>query len=278
MNLPTQPFSNKLISWRHGKQWFDQGIMDFKALKSYWYFACLLLGLLMMLVGQFAPKLLPIVMVFISPLFTAFMMNLCRAKHDGKALDIPDILSKLQYKINGFLLLGVISAVLSLLFEQIHLQIQLMLGLSGELTQEMVENMTGKEAFVRSILNLLTNLPVAMALAFSPALICFNNSKPIRAIIDSFLGVVRGWKGFVVMVLMFILMFMAVVVFASLILTMITALTGAVSGFVVNLIIFFFVLTAAGIGISAQYQAFCDIYHQDSPSEENDGTEIYTEI
>jgi hypothetical protein len=278
MNQPSQQFTNKELSWRHGKQWFDQGVFDFKSLKSYWYFACLVLGLLMMFIGQFTPKLMPFTMIFISPLFTAFMMSLCKSQNAGQAIKVPSVISSIQLKLSDFFILGVISAALGLLAQQIHLQLLHFLGLPVELTEEMVKNMTGKEAFVRSMLNMVTNLPVAMALAFSPALILFNNSKPIKAITNSFLGVIKGWKGFVVIVLLFFLLFMAVVICASLILTLVAAMTGGASNLIVNVIIFFFVLTIAGIGICTQYQAFCDIFHQKTPDEDDDGTEIYTEI
>lgn len=271
-------FSQKSISWRRGKQWFDQGIQDFKTLKNYWYIVCLVFALLLMLVIQLAPPAMPLVVVFLSPIMTAFMMGLCQQISTNQSIDTGTPLNAIQIKLGDFLVLGIISALLSLLFQQLHLQLLNILGLPVELTEAMVQNMTGKEAFVRAVLNMLTNLPVAMALAFSPALILFKNVKPLGAVKLSFMGVVKGWKGFFVLILLFMLVFMAVVVLASLILTIVMSILGTASGALVNVIVFFFVLTVAGIGICAQYQAYCDKYQQETPDEETDGTEIYTEI
>ncbi len=271
-------FSNKIINWRQGKQWFDQGVHNFKTLKNYWYIVCLVFALLLMLVTQLAPSALPLLVVFLSPIMTAFMMGLCQQLAAKQPNNTGATLNAIQVKLGDFLVLGIISALLSLLFQQLHLQLLNILGLPVELTEAMIQNMTGKEAFVRAVLNLLANLPVAMALAFSPALMLFKNLKPFAAVKLSFIGVLKGWKGFFVLMLLFMLVLMAVVVLASLVLTIVMAFMGTASGTLVNVIAFFFVLTVAGIGICAQYQAYRDIYQTETLDEGTDGTEIYTEI
>lgn len=278
MQQSTPPFSNKLISWRQGKIWFEQGLHDFKALKNQWYLVCLLLVLVISAFSQFAPVATALVVVMISPVVAALMMGLCRCKAEQLPVQFSTVWQKIRSRFNDFFMLGVLSVLLSFLFQQIHTQMLLVLGLPIELTEAMVKNMSGKEALIRTVLNLMTNLPVAMALAFSPALLLFNGSRPLVAIKSSFFAVVRAWKAFVVLVLMFFLLFMAVLIFASLIMTVILSVLGAASHFLVNVIVLFFVFTVAGIGICAQYQAYVDIFEQDQNEQQSETAEIYTEI
>ena len=119
---------------------------------------------------------------------------------------------------------------------------------------------------------------MALALAFSPALIALNRHPPIAAITLSIQGVVKAWRAFLMLTLLFILVFFGIVVIASVAIAMVQGILGSGGQLLTQLIIMFFVLTAAGIGLCAQYQAYTEIFMAASTQEDDDGTEIYTEI
>jgi hypothetical protein len=270
-------YNTKTFSWRDGKRWFDGGVELFKHAKNYWYLLCLLVGLLMLLVGQLSDVLMTVVVMFVSPLVTAFVMKLCHLIAAKQTVIVSQIWQLIMSHLSAFLILGALSALLSLLFQQVHIQLLVLAGLPLELTEEMVKQMSGKEVLVRALINIATNLPVALALSFSPALILFNQTAPLTAMKQSVFGVLRAWKSFVVLVLLFMLMFFGVMVLASVIMAVLSTVLGANSHGLIQLIILFFAITVAGIGLCAQYLAFIDIF-QIKSAEENQATEVYTEI
>ena len=270
--------SDKTFSWRDGRRWFDAGLNYFKLVKNYWYLACMAVGTLLVLIGQLAAPLMALVVIFASPIITAFMVSCCHQVKQNQPLSFSQLWLPVTNNLAAILLLGVISAVLSLLFNAIHEQVLNLLGLPIELTEAMVRNMSGKESLLRVLLSMLTSLPLALALAFSPALIALNRHPPIAAITLSIQGVVKAWRAFLMLTLLFILVFFGIVVIASVAIAMVQGILGSGGQLLTQLIIMFFVLTAAGIGLCAQYQAYTEIFMAASTQEDDDGTEIYTEI
>ncbi len=270
-------FSNKKFSWRDGKRWFDGGINSFKLVKNYWYLTCLLLGVLISLLSSVSAHLVAVVVVFASPLITAFIMNACFKVANQQLLSFAVLWQDVLKNINALMVLGVISAVLSLLAYYTHNQLLQLFSLPLELTEEQVKNMTSSEAMLRAVLNIATNFPIAMALAFSPALIVFKQTQPFEAVKQSVIGVVKSWQAFVVLILLFMLVFFGIVILASLVVAMVMAVLGPSSQILVNVIVLFFALTAAGIGLCAQYHAYMEVFWQDLESN-NDDTAIYAEI
>lgn len=277
----TPIFSAKKFTWRDGKEWFDAGVLIFKQVKNHWYLACFALVFLLALMSNISAELVAVLAVIISPLITAYMMNCCRHATQEQALTFAQLWQPILTNISGLLVLGLISAGLSVLFHYIHLQILIAFDLPVVLTEEMALNLSGKESLFRALLNLLTNIPVALALAFSPALIIFNKTIPTQAIKFSAHGVIRSWKAFVALVLLFLLLFFGIVLFASLLMAILQAVLGTSSQLLMMVIVLFFVITAGGIGLGAQYQAYVDIFQNDTDQmndKEGHGTEIYTEI
>ena len=280
MNQPLKPpsFSAKTFTWKDGKLWFDSGVTLFKQVKNYWYLLCMMLAVVMMLSANISLAFVGLLMVFVSPLITAFIMNLCHNIKQQAMFTFSSLWTEILSQINLLLLLGVYAILLSLLFQQAHLQLLAVFQLPVELTETMLKNISGKESLLRALLNLVTNLPVAFAMAFAPALILFNHLQPHTAIKFSVLGVLKAWKAFAALALLFTLMFFGVVMLATLIISIIMAVFGPASQVMINVIILFFAITIAGIGLCAQYQAFVEIFNINNEPPANHGTEIYTEI
>ncbi|MFC3193767.1 BPSS1780 family membrane protein [Marinicella sediminis] len=268
--------NQQTFNWKNGRQWFDQGVMTFKKIKSYWYLACLLLLVMATLVMQFLPVLVFVVMLVFSPLLTAFIMALCQQSKNQQGVNLAAARADVLKVFNQLVVLGVLTALLSVLFQLIHNQLLLLLGLPVEVTEQMVQTMPGKEAFVRVMVALLTNLPVALAMAFAPVLVLYHAQLPWKAMQWSVAGVLSAWRAFLALTVMFILMTFAVIVLASLMISLLMMVMGTASAMVVNLVIMFAMVTLLGVGLCAQYHAYLDIYI--ATNEPTDGTEIYTEI
>ena len=278
MNDSNHPqLADKTFTWRDGRHWFDEGIVLFKQVKNYWYLNCMLLAVLIALVANLSMSLVPVVVIFASPLITAFIMNACHKAANNQVLNFASLWQNIVRHINAFMLLGVISALLSVIFQYLHIQLLQLFNLPIEISEEMVANMTGGEAMLRAVLNIATNLPIALALAFSPALILFKQTKPIEAVKSSVLGVIKSWKAFLTMMLLFMLLFFGVVILASLVVAIVMAVIGPGNQLLINIIVLFFAVTAAGIGLCAQYQAYMEVFQQDNKVDEND-SEFYAEI
>ncbi len=269
--------SEKVFSWRDGRHWFDVGISLFKQVKNFWYLNCLLLGVLVLLIANIAIGLVAIVVIFASPLITAYMMNACKYAASNEILNFSMLWQQIVKRLNAFMLLGVISALLSVASYYIHIQLLHVFNLPVDLTEDLVAGMTGKEALLRAVLNVITSLPIALALAFSPALVLFQDNHPFQGVKYSVLGVIRSWKAFVTLTLLFLLVFFGVVLLASFVIAIIMAVMGPSSQILVNIVVLFFAVTAAGIGLCAQYQAYTEVF-QDKKEEGDHDTEIYAEI
>jgi|GEM_PF-2416908 len=270
--------ADKTFSWRDGRKWFDAGLNYFKQVKNYWYLACMAVGTLLILIGQLAPPLMALVIIFASPIITAFMVSCCHQVKQNQPLSFNQLWQPVTNNMAAILFLGMVSALLSLLLNAIHEQVLNFLGLPIELTEAMVRDMSGKESLLRALLSLLTSLPLALALAFSPALIALNRYPTLTAITLSIQGVIKAWRSFLMLTLLFILVFFGVVVIASVAIAVVQGVLGSGGQLLTQLIVMFFVLTAAGIGLCAQYQAYTEIFIAASDQEGDDGTEIYTEI
>lgn len=271
-------FSDKTFSWRDGKRWFDSGINYFKQVKNYWYLNCLWLAVVVTLLSNIALELVSIVVIFASPVITAFIMHACDKAAKNQMTSFVICWQLTMKYFQPLMLLGLLSAVFSVISYYVHIQLLHVFNLPVELTESMASQMSGKEAILRAVLNIVTNLPIAMALAFSPALILFKQSKPLLAIKFSVLAVLKAWRSFVILMLLFIMVFIGIVVLASLIVAVVMAVMGPSSQFLTGAIIMFFVVTVAGIGLCAQYQAFTEIFWDNSDEIESDQVEIYTEI
>jgi len=282
MSDNTPQFSDKIFAWRDGRHWFDVGIVLFKQVKNYWYLSCLMLALVISLVSYVAMGLVPVVVIFASPLTTAFIMNACNKATHNQVLGFASLWQNIINNLNAFLLLGTLSAVFSVISYYVHIQLLHWFNMPVELTQEIAKTMTGREAMLRAVLNIVTNLPIALALAFSPALILFKKTKPIDAVKSSVLGVIKSWKAFLTLMLLFMLVFFGIILLASFMVAIIMTVMGPSSQMLVNVIIVFFAVTAAGIGLCAQYQAYSEVYQHDQEGDDTEGdengTEIYAEI
>lgn len=278
MNHNNQPqLSDKIFTWRDGKHWFDVAINLFKQVKNYWYLSCLLLAVLIALISNLAAGLVPVVVIFASPIMTAFVMNACHQAVNKQMLSFASLWQSIINNLSAFMLLGVISAIFSVIAHYLHLQLLQIFNLPAELTEQMVSSMTGREAILRGLLSLLTNLPIALALAFSPALILFKKTQPLAAVKHSMLGVIKSWKAFMTLTLLFMLVFFGVVLLASFVVAVVVTVMGPGSQILINLIVLFFAITVAGMGLCAQFQAYTEVFQQDTDVDAVK-TEVYAEI
>jgi len=272
-------FSDKNFSWQDGRHWFDAGIVLFKQVKNYWYLTCLLLGVLMALVSNIALGMVTVLVVFTSPLITAFIMNACFKVKNNQELSFAVLWQDIAVHLNGLMVLGVLSAVFSVIAHTINTQLLHWFGLPIELTPEMLGHITGGDVLLRAMLSMLTNIPIALALAFSPVLVLLKLISPLTAVKYSVLGVLKSWKAFVSLVLLFLLAVFAVIVLVSLLVGIIMAVMGPSSQILINMMALFVGLTVAGIGLCAQYQAYTEIFYNNPESnEDDDDTEVYAEI
>ncbi|MCX7554667.1 BPSS1780 family membrane protein [Marinicella sp. S1101] len=277
-NEPKISFSDKNFTWQDGKNWFNQGIIFFKLVKNMWYVSCLVMGVLFLLLASVALPLVAVLVIFASPMVTAFIMNCCQAVRLGQPLQINMLWQDVFKQLNYFLLLGLFSALLSMVMQQVHVLLLSAYELPLEMTEEMAMNMSGAEALLRVLFNLITNLPVALALAFSPALILFKRAHPVNAIKFSVLAVLRSWKAFIALVLLIVLVFFGVLILASIVGSVVLMVMGSAGQLVANVLVLFFVFTVTGIGLCSQYQAFTELFADDEQEPESEDTEVYAEI
>jgi hypothetical protein len=206
-------------------------------------------------------------------------MGLCHQLSEQQSLSAAQAWAAVTRTMNNLFLLGVLAALLSVLFQLVHNQLIALLGLPLEVTEEMVQQMTGKEAMTRVLVAMLTNLPVALALAFSPVLVLLQGQLPWAAMRQSVAAVLTAWRAFLALTVMFILLTFGIIVLASLMISMLLMVMGGASALVINLIIMFGMITLLGVGLCAQYHAYLELFNgSGTPGEASDGTEIYTEI
>jgi hypothetical protein len=273
-NNKTQTFT-----WKNGRQWFEQGVMTFKAIKAYWYMATLALMMVAAVLMNLAPVVVSLIMIILSPVLTAFIMVLCQQLNTQQPLSAAVAWSAVTGTMNNLLLLGVLAALLSVVFQLIHNQLILLLGLPLEVTEEMVQQMTGKEAMTRVLVAMLTNLPVALALAFSPILVLLQGQLPWAAMRQSVAAVLTAWRAFLALTVMFILLTFGIIVLASLMISILLMVMGGASALIINLIIMFGMITLLGVGLCAQFHAYLELFTGPGEAGDSaDGTEIYTEI
>ena len=279
-SAPQAPQNNpQKFTWKNGRQWFEQGVMTFKTIKFYWYMATLALMLLAAVLMNLAPVVVSLIMIILSPVLTAFIMGLCQQLNLKQPLSAAQAWAAVTGTMNNLLLLGILAALLSVLFQLVHNQLIVLLGLPLEVTEDMVQQMTGKEAMTRVLVAMLTNLPVALALAFSPILVLLQGQLPWPAMRQSVAAVLTAWRAFLALTVMFILLTFGIIVLASLMISILLMVMGGASALIINLIIMFGMITLLGVGLCAQFHAYLELFKAPGDSgESGDGTEIYAEI
>ena len=260
----------KSATWKQGKHWFDDGLKLFNEIKNHWFLLCFTLAALLFLLSHISLNLVSFLMLFVSPVFTALVLMICQQFRKSQPISVASAAQQVMTQLNSLLALGVITVLLGLLLQQMNLQILYLMGLPVEVTKSMLENMSNQEVFTRSIVNFLSNLPLALALAFSPALIVFNRHRPLQAVWLSVKATIKAWKAFVVLSLLFILTVFGVLLLSSLVFAVLTTVIGAASQFILSLMVLILIAVIAGLGLCAQYMAYLDIFMPENEEENND--------
>jgi len=287
MNSYQQPQPQKPISWSTGKQWLNQGIKLFQQMQKHWYATLLLVGIAVILVSMLSAQVALMALMLAMPLITAWFYLLCRqVQKNPQQLHISGQLwshcrSVLMARFNVLLLLGVLAVVLNYAMHAVQLTLLDALQLPT-LTQETTAEISLSEALSRLLVNIMTGLPVALLMAFSPALVMFNGDSPIQAMIRSVKTVFFAWQAILSLTLWLMLLAMAAAFIVSLVMSL---LVNAFGLGVVNILMLLFMGIMMGVVFSANYVAYDALYplkngqDGDSPDgESKQQASIYKEI
>ncbi len=281
-----KPQPKQTLEWSLGKRWLLQSIALFQVMQKQWYSTIMVVGFtvlfLSMVSGEFALLLLMLCM----PMVTAWFYIHCRHRqfyfNEGQWLPRHPPLAwslvwqQLKTRFNDLLVLGLIAVVIN--YAMYFVQLGLMnLWQLAPLTQELVQQMTIQEAFLRMFINLLTGLPLALLMAFSPALIMFNNNNPFNAMILSVKTVLTAWKPLLSLTIWMFLLMLAASFIVGVINTLLTAFFGGGAGSVIMLLFIFIMM---GFVFSVNFVSYDALFPNDSEpgTTADDNQTVYTEI
>ena len=175
-------------------------------------------------------------------------------------------------RFNLLLLLGVLAVILNYAMHAVQLMLLESFQLPP-LTEETAAQINLSEALLRLFINLATGLPVAILMAFSPALVMFNQDTPIQAMIRSVKTVMFAWQAILSLTLWLMLLAMAAAFIVSL---LVGLLAGAFGIGVVNVFMLLFMGVMMGVVFSANYVSYDALYPlNDDKGDDNDDANNY---
>ncbi|MCX7545449.1 hypothetical protein [Marinicella gelatinilytica] len=261
MNFHQQPEPKQTLNWPLGKQWLGQGIKLFQQMQKHWYATLLLVGIAIMVLSMASAQVAMMALMLAMPLMTAWFYLLCRTQQNNNNYQSMTQLwsscwQLLITRFNVLLLLGVLAVMLNYLMHAVQLGLLNALQLPP-LTPDMAEEILLSEAFLRLLVNILTGLPVALLMAFSPALVMFNGDTPFQAMIRSVKTVLFAWQPILSLTLWLMLLAMAAAFMLSLLMGL---LAGAFGMGIVNIMMLLFMSVMMGVVFSANYVTYDALY------------------
>lgn len=270
------PQPKQALEWSLGKRWLLQSIGLFQVMQKQWYATVMLVGFSVLLLSMISPQFALMLLMLCMPLITAWFYIHCRHRQfhfsQGQwltrhpALAWPLAWQQLKIRFNALLSLGLVAVVIN--YGMYYVQEGLMnLWQIAPLTQELAQQLTLQEAFLRMFINVLTGLPLALLMAFSPALIMFNNNTPFKAMILSVKTVLMAWKPLLSLFIWVFILLMAV----SFIVGIVNALLAAVFGVgVTGVIMLLFLMVMMGFVFSTNYISYIELFPDEADNEPTD--------
>lgn len=285
MDYYQHPQPKQPITWSTGKQWLMQSIKLFQQMQKHWYATLLILGLAVMMLSMMSVQVALMFLMLVMPVITAWYYLLCRRiQTNPQQTQVPGQLwlhcrNLLLTRLNALLILGVLAVALNYAMHAVQLMLLEAMQLPV-LTQETAAEITFSEALLRLLVSVLSGLPVALLMAFSPALVIFNDDSPIQAMIRSVKTVFFAWQAILSLTLWLMMLSMAAAFILSLVVGL---LAGAFGMGIANVLILLFMGVMMGVVFSANYVTYDALYppkngHQDGMDSMQSQESIYKEI
>lgn len=280
------PQPKQALEWSLGRRWLQQSIALFQVMQKQWYGTVMLAGFGLLILSMVSAQFALLLLMLCMPLITAWFYIHCRHRQlyfsQGQwltrhsALAWPLAWQQLKSRFNALLTLGLVAVIIN--YGMYYVQTGLMnLWQLAPLTEELAQQLTLQEAFLRMFINVLTGLPLALLMAFSPALIMFNNNSPFSAMILSVKAVITAWKPLLSLFIWVFLLLMAV----SFVVGVVNALLASIFGAgVTGVIMLLFVMIMMGFVFSTNYISYMSLFPDESDNESSDDESqpIYAEI
>lgn len=280
------PQPKQALEWSLGRRWLQQSIALFQVMQKQWYGTVMLAGFGLLILSMVSAQFALLLLMLCMPLITAWFYIHCRHRQlyfsQGQwltrhsALAWPLAWQQLKSRFNALLTLGLVAVIIN--YGMYYVQTGLMnLWQLAPLTEELAQQLTLQEAFLRMFINVLTGLPLALLMAFSPALIMFNNNSPFSAMILSVKSVITAWKPLLSLFIWVFLLLMAV----SFVVGVVNALLASIFGAgVTGVIMLLFVMIMMGFVFSTNYISYMSLFPDESDNESSDDESqpIYAEI
>jgi len=280
------PQPKQALEWSLGRRWLQQSIALFQVMQKQWYGTVMLAGFGLLILSMVSAQFALLLLMLCMPLITAWFYIHCRHRQlyfsQGQwltrhsALAWPLAWQQLKSRFNALLTLGLVAVIIN--YGMYYVQTGLMnLWQLAPLTEELAQQLTLQEAFLRMFINVLTRLPLALLMAFSPALIMFNNNSPFSAMILSVKSVITAWKPLLSLFIWVFLLLMAV----SFVVGVVNALLASIFGAgVTGVIMLLFVMIMMGFVFSTNYISYMSLFPDESDNESSDDESqpIYAEI
>ncbi|MFV0543501.1 MAG: hypothetical protein ACK5L8_07435 [Marinicella pacifica] len=262
MDYYQHPQPKQPITWSTGKQWLMQSIKLFQQMQKHWYATLLILGLAVMILSMLSVQVALMFLMLVMPVITAWYYLLCRRiQTNPQQTQVPGQLwlhcrNLLLTRLNALLILGVLAVALNYAMHAVQLMLLEAMQLPV-LTQETAAEITFSEALLRLLVSVLSGLPVALLMAFSPALVIFNDDSPIQAMIRSVKTVLFAWQAILSLTLWLMLLSMAAAFVVSIVMSILANAFG--SGFIAVFMLFFMGVMM-GVVFSANYVTYDALY------------------
>ncbi|KAA3647475.1 MAG: hypothetical protein DWP95_03055 [Proteobacteria bacterium] len=287
MNPYQHPQPKQALNWSLGKQWLSQGIKLFQHMQKHWYATLLMVAFAVMLLSILSVQVALMALMLAMPLMTAWFYLLCRQQSkNGEVLPAAIQLwsqcwQKLLTRFNVLLLLGVLAVALNYLMHTLQLGLLEALQLPP-LTPDAAAEIMLSEALLRLLVNIITGIPVALLMAFSPALVMFNEDTPIQAMIRSVKTVLFAWRPILSLTMWLMMLALA----AAFVISLVMGLLAGVFGLgMVNVLMLLFMGVMMGVVFSANYVTYDALYPVNGDNNDSQDTDsnqqpesIYKEI
>jgi len=184
------------VSAIHGWYWIVQGFQMFRKAPMVWMLICFIPFLIVVSISLLMPMAGPVIFLLCAPIFLAGIMVACREQEQGRQIDVSHLFSGFKTHLTPLITIGVIFVVGLVTIYSLFLSTG-----GGDLIAMLEHGKRYDSSEIGEISSgilssfmmvILLQIPLLMAIVFSPVLIVMHNFSPINAMKKSFLACIRN--------------------------------------------------------------------------------------
>lgn len=184
------------VSAIHGWYWITQGFQMFRKAPMVWMLICFIPFLIAVTISLMMPMAGPVIFLLSAPIFLAGVMVACREQEQGRQIEVSHLFIGFKTHLAPLVTVGIIFLLGLVTIYSLFLSTgggDLIAMLEDGKRYDSSEIGEISSGILSSFLMVIVlQIPLLMAVVFSPVLIILHNFSPLNAMKKSFLACIRN--------------------------------------------------------------------------------------